>query len=51
MKKEKLPYSLGCGLGGCLIGLFAGQLDTLPGALLFCLGVIFLVFCIAKVSK
>lgn len=51
MKKERLLYSLGGAVGGCMIGLFAGQMDTLPGALLFCLGVILMVFCIAKVSK
>lgn len=51
MKKESLLYSLGCALGGCMIGFFAGELDRASGALLFCFSIALLVFCTAKASK
>ena len=33
-----------CAIGGVLIGFFANRLDTIPGALLFTLGVLLIVF-------
>lgn len=51
MKKEKGIYAIGCGLGGVLIGLFAGKLNTGMGAAMFSAGVIMLVFSAVKFGE
>ncbi len=33
---------IGCGVGGAMIGFFAGRLDTVAGIVLFALGVVIL---------
>ncbi len=36
---KKILYSVSAGVGGGLIGIFAGKLDTVLGAVLFSVGV------------
>ena len=51
MKIKKIIYSIGCGIGGVLIGFFANKLDTILGCIMFSLGVCILTFSSYKVSK
>ena len=51
MKRYKLLYGLLCGIGGILIGAFANQLNTVPGCILFVLGLILIIFSSIRLSK
>ncbi len=51
MKIKKLLYPILCAVGGALIGISAGKLDSIPYGVLFCIGVFLLVFSVAKASK
>ncbi len=51
MNKERLIYAIMCGVGGCLIGVFAGKVDTLLGGALFTFGVFLLTFSTIRLSK
>ena len=43
MKKKNLIYGLLCGVGGILIGYYAGKLNTIPGCILFVLGILLII--------
>ncbi len=49
VEKKRVIYCLLCGVGGGLIGSFAGKLNTASGALLFTLGVLILTFSIIRI--
>ena len=51
MKKKNLIYGLLCGIGGILIGYFAGELDTLLGCILFVLGILLIIGSSIKMSN
>ena len=48
---RRIAYAVGAGVGGGLIGTFAGRLDSPLGANMLVLGSALLVFCIVKISQ
>ena len=51
MNKENIIYSILCGVGGVLVGLFANSLNTIVGVALFALGIVIFVFSSIKLNK
>ncbi len=50
MKSKKL-YTIGCAVGGVLVGFFAGELNSVLGAILFTVGVTLITVCVYKLTK
>ena len=51
MQKPKWLYALLCALGAGAVGFFANRLSEVYGCVLFCLGVMVMVYAIMHLSK
>lgn len=51
MKIKKLLYPILCAVGGAMVGISAGKLDSIIWGVVWCIGVFLLVFSIVKASK
>ena len=51
MKIKNILYVLLCLLGGCMIGLNAGKLDSVLNIIMFTMGVAILVYSCIKANK
>lgn len=51
MKYKNTLLGILCGVGGGLMGTFAGRLDSVMGCIFFTLGVVILVFSITNINR
>ena len=51
MNKKNVLYAIMCAAGGGLVGCFASHLGTIPGIVLFTVGIAIMVFSIIKLSR
>ena len=49
--KKKILYAIGCATGGAFIGIFANQLNTVLGTIIFTVGVVLIGFCTYGLSN
>ncbi len=51
MRRKNIFAAAGCAVGGAFVGIFANQLNTIFGAMLFAVGIVLMCCCSYGLAK